>query len=250
MKRFITLYILSVLILSIQAQQIPTRYTIVFIGNSITYGATLQSPETESPPVEAIRILKGKGYDVRYVKCGYSGSTTVDFLPASNDLFPKVVQAVNNLYEAGSQLIFSIMIGTNDSAMEGPKGSPVSPADYRKNLQTIIDSLYTKYPGSHFILHRPIWYSPNTHNRSLYLEEGLQRLQTYTPELNILVKDNPEYVFKGDWKAYDFFKKNFRKYFTAEEGNSGVFFLHPNKEGAKILGKFWADNLKRHIDNK
>lgn len=224
-----------------------TKYSIIFIGNSITYGATLDTPQKEAPPVEVARNLQEMGYEVKYANCGYSGSTTVDFLPASNNLFSKVEQAADSLYSPDSQLIFSIMLGTNDSAIEGPTGAPISPENYRKNLQAIIDSLHTKYPESHFVLHRPLWYSPNTHNKSLYLKEGLKRLQTYTPMMDMLIKESPDYIFKGDRDAYSFFEMQHKEYVTAEEGNSGIFFLHPNVRGAKVLGKYWTDSLIEYI---
>ena len=30
------------------------------------------------------------------------------------------------------------------------------------------------------------------------------------------------------------------KYYFAENGNAGVFYLHPNESGARKLGKRWA----------
>jgi len=248
MKRFFILcFMLLTQLLVVQAQHTQSKYNIIFIGNSITYGATLPSPETASPPVKAVRILEENGYDVKYANCGFSGSTTVDFLPGSNNLFPKILGAADTLCKTDAQLIFSMMLGTNDSAIKGPTGSPVSPKDYKKNLQLIIDSLHRRYPQSRFFLHQPIWYSPNTHNKSLYLEEGLKRLQTYTPILDALVKENPDYVFKGDRDAYKFFKKYPERYLTAEKGNSGIFFLHPNALGAEKLGGFWAHSLIENI---
>ncbi|WP_343667938.1 GDSL-type esterase/lipase family protein [Chitinophaga sp.] len=224
------------------------QYSIVFIGNSITHGATLSSPALECPPVQTVKLLQAKGHTVKFANCGYSGSTTVDFLPASRNLFPKVLQAADTLYDPNVWLIFSISLGTNDSAIEGPTGAPVSPGDYSRNLQVIIDSLHNRYPHSIFVLHRPIWYSPNTYNRSKYLAAGLSRLQTYTPQLDKLVKENPDYIFKGDRNAYDFFRKDPDKYFTAEKGNAGIFFLHPNALGAEKLGGFWANNLANTIE--
>ncbi len=246
MKIFFTICLLNVLVIGASAQQQPALYALVFIGNSITYGATLQLPEKEAPPVQMVKILKEKGYYIQYVNCGHSGSTTVDFLPATNRLFPKVVRAADSLYAAGVSLVFSVMLGTNDSAMEGPAGAPVAPEQYKNNLSVMIDSLHRRYPGSHFILHRPIWYSPNTQNRSVYLAEGLQRLQTYTPQLELLIKENPAFIFKGDRVAFYFFKKNPEKYFTPEKGSAGIFYLHPNALGARQLGAFWAACFEKY----
>lgn len=224
------------------AQKAPA-YNIVFIGNSITYGATLPAPALQCPPFHVVKLLREKGYTIRYANCGHSGSTTVDFLPSRQKLFPKVLQAADTLYNKSTGLIFSITLGTNDSAIEGPNGAPVSPAHYRENLQQMIDSLHRRYPGSIFVLHRPTWYSPNTYNGARYLAEGLQRLQSYTPELDSMAKAHPRYIFKGDRHAYAFFEQHAVQYLTPEQGRAGVFYLHPNPQGAEKLAKFWADDL-------
>ncbi|MBO9619917.1 MAG: hypothetical protein J7539_12885 [Niabella sp.] len=247
MKWLFIIFWICLPVTPIWAQHASNRYAVVFIGNSITYGATLQSPEKEAPPVQMVRILEEKGYRIQYANCGFSGSTTVDFLPVSNKYFPKVLQAADSLYAADVPLFFSITLGTNDSAEEGPAGAPVSPEQYKKNLQIIIDSLHRRYPGSSFVLHQPVWYSPNTQNRSVYLKEGLQRLQTYTPQLELLIKEHPGFVFKGDRKGFDFFRRDPKKYFTPEKGPVGIFYLHPNAQGAKLLGSFWADCFVRYI---
>ena len=229
---------------SAHAKNKVSEFNIVFIGNSITYGATLQNPSIQAPPVMETKYLNSHECLVHYANCGVSGSTTVDFLPSSNRLFPLVTAAADSLYSKGVPLIFSIMIGTNDSAIKGPEGAPVSPENYRKNLLTIIDSLIQRYPNSHFVLNQPIWYSPNTHNSSVYLAEGLARLQSYTPQIVAISKIRPKQVSVGDRKAFKFFKQNYKEYITPENGNSGIFYLHPNVLGAAKLGEFWAKALK------
>lgn len=85
-------------------------------------------------------------------------------------------------------LVFSLMLGTNDSAIKGPNGSPVQPAQYKTNVKVIADELLALYPDSRIVLHRPIWYSPNTYNGAMYLKEGLNRLERYFAEINQLVE--------------------------------------------------------------
>ena len=65
---------------------------IVFIGNSITQGALLENPRHEAPPVKAALYLRRQPSvgTVRYSNQGVSGSTTFDFLPQTDLLFPKV----------------------------------------------------------------------------------------------------------------------------------------------------------------
>lgn len=222
------------------ARKAPKAFNVVFIGNSITQGVQLQDRSAQSPPARTADYLNAHGYNVRYANCGVSGKTTVDFLPSSVRLYSKVVAAADTLGNEGLPLIFSIMLGTNDSAVKGPKGAPVSPDNYRLNLLSLIDSLTGRYPQCRIILHRPIWYSTTTHNTSVYLAEGLARLQSYTPELEKLTQLRPQQVRYGDQKAYAFFEKHHQSFLIPEKGNSGIFYLHPNAAGAEKLGEFWA----------
>ena len=148
-------------------------------------------------------------------------------------------------------LLFSIMLGTNDSACNGPFGSPVEPVSYYTNMKAIIDELLSLYPECKVVIHQPIWYSPNTYNGAMYLAAGLKRLKSYTPMIHKLVdyysQANPNQVFLGDTAASDFFRNNYQSYFTPENGNAGTFYLHPNKEGAGILGKYWAEAILKAI---
>src|SRR5665213_1132504 len=147
------------------AQPPKQNLNIVFIGNSITYGARLANPATEAPPVAAVAWLRSQSGvgEVAWSNQGKSGATTVDFLPSSV-LFSKVEKAARNFTDQHALLIFSITLGTNDSAIHGPNGAPVSPEAYRQNLKLIADSLLSEFPGCIVIFQQPIWYSPNTYN--------------------------------------------------------------------------------------
>lgn len=226
------------------------QVNLVFIGNSITYGAGLENPVREAPPVRTAIYLGKQPFigTVRYSNQGVSGSTTVDFLPEKDLLYPKVVAAADQFAdEDWATLVFSIMLGTNDSAEKGPNGSPVSPEQYRRNMQTIIDSLLDRYTGSIVVVHRPLWYSPTTHNASVYLKAGLERLESYYPVLQAMIeeyeKTRPGRVFLGDTEGFDYFRKHYQEAFQAEAGNSGTFYLHPNRDGAETLGQFWGKAL-------
>ena len=219
---------------------------IVFIGNSITFGGGLSERTKDAPPTQASAWLQNqtKVGKVEFYNMGVSGRTSVDILPETNTEFPKILAAAKKFKNESAILVFSIKLGTNDSAVKGPKGAPVSNESYYNNIKTISDSLMSAFPACKIIYQQPIWYSPNTHNRSTYMQEGLDRLQTYFPELKKLVKayrkTKPNQVYLGDSKAFHFFKKHYREYLAPEDGKFGVFYLHPNKEGAHILGKFWG----------
>ncbi|MES1215663.1 MAG: GDSL-type esterase/lipase family protein [Bacteroidota bacterium] len=232
--------------------ELPPKKTlnIVFIGDSITEG-----DGAGAPPVHAVNYLQGQQAieKINFSNQGHSGFTTVNFLPSGGDTFKQVEHAADSLIKLNNGiLVFSVMLGTNDSAIDGPLGSPVSPADYRKNIMAIADRLLNDYPGCKIILHHATWYSPNTYNSSRYLAEGLQRLQSYFPEINTIIKtynhSHPQQVFAGDIAAFDFFQKNHLAYLIPENGQQGVFYLHPNKDGAKILGDFWGTAILKLTD--
>ena len=97
---------------------------IVFVGNSITYGATLPDREIQNPCVQAAEELRQlTGREVTMRNCGHSGMTTHNFLPGGN-LFAECLAAGEELSLRPGTLVFSIMLGTNDSAQRGPTGSP------------------------------------------------------------------------------------------------------------------------------
>jgi lysophospholipase L1-like esterase len=227
---------------------------IVYIGNSITQGVQLNNPGTEAPPATSSKYLglqKGIG-NVGFINQGRSGFTTVDFLPDQGETLKKVIDATNQFHKASQRLlIFSISLGTNDSAEKGPKGAPLNPVAYQQNLKSIADRLLSEFPGCKIFFQQPIWYSPNTYNGSKYMAEGLARLQSYFPELHSLVgkysKTNPGQVFLGDQKGFNYFSKNHLTDLIPESGNAGTFYLHPNKKGADVLGKLWGEAIYQQL---
>jgi hypothetical protein len=228
------------------------RLAIVFIGNSITQGKG--GPAGLPPPLHAVEYLRAqKGVEqVSFANIGKSGSTTVDWLPGSGKYAQLVKQKADSLFaEKDCYPVFSLKLGTNDSAMEGPNGAPVSREAYRQNMQMIINDLLDRYPGCKVVVNFPIWYSENTYNRSKYLAEGLGRLESYFPELESMIKDyasrRPGLVFKGDTRAFKHFKKNYLKLLKPENGQQGTFYLHPNEEGVGILGRYWGKAIARAV---
>lgn len=225
-------------------------FNIVFIGDSITYGAGIADRTTQAPPTICVNYLKTKDFagNIEFSNQGHSGFTTLDWLPGTK-AFVTAEAAAKAFTNQQAQLVFSIKIGTNDSAMKGPHGSPVSVEDYRANLKSIIDQLLTDFSGCKVIIQHPIWYSPSTYNGSMYLQEGLDRLQTYIPVIDDLVKTykttNPKQVYVSDTKAFKYFKKNFDTDLQHENGKKGVFYLHPNAKGAVALGEFWGKAIAK-----
>lgn len=228
----------------------PLKVNIVFIGDSITYG---QNKPDLQPSVYALNFLKEKFKGIPFTQAnfGVSGYTTKNFLPGEPD-FEKVVKEADAFYSNSSaELVFSIMLGTNDSAINGPYGAPVSPEQYRNNLKTIADSLLKRYPKSKIVFNYPIFYSPNTYNGAMYLQEGLDRLQSYFPQIDYLIQDyrtsNPSQVYSGYKNVFSDFKKDYLHLLMPEQGHQGIFYLHPNQDGAKILGHSWGKVLAKVI---
>lgn len=221
---------------------------VIFIGDSITHGTT-QKGETPPNYADSALVQTGKFGKVQTSNQEISGFTTVDFLPATYKAYPKVRAAADAFYaDKQATLVFSIMLGTNDSAIKGPNGSPVSPESYYRNLKTIADSLLAAYPNCKIVINYPTWYSNNTHNRgAAYMQEGFDRLNSYFPQIDALVKEykktTPHHVFVGDKDAFKYFEANHLTDLKAENGLDGVFYLHPNKKGDVSLGKFWCDAI-------
>ena len=226
---------------------------IIYIGDSITQGVQFADPDKEAPPAIAtawLRKQKGIG-KVEFSNQGVSGFTTVDFLPSTNTVFPRVDKAAAALDSKNATLVFLIMLGTNDSAIMGPNGAPVSAEHYHDNLKIIIDRLLQHFPHSKFILQKPTWYSPNTYNGSMYLQEGLTRLQSYFPQIDRLVSEykntNPGHVYASDKRAFEYFSTQYLTDLIPEQGHEGIFYLHPNSKGASALGQFWGEAIYKSI---
>jgi lysophospholipase L1-like esterase len=223
-------------------------YDIVFVGDSITYGATLAAPATQASAVQCMHSL-GPHFNmgVRMSNQGHSGTTTVDWLPGSSDFQGAVAAAAALEANQPGQLVFSIMLGANDSAQSGTDGAPISPAYYGQNLQAIIDQFLTNYPAAFVFVHYPTWYSTNTHNGALYGPAGAALLKTYLPQIDLLVISNavlhPGHVFAGDKLGYGYFETNYLTLLTPESGVDGTFYLHPNAAGAVVLGGLWANAI-------
>ena len=250
--------LLIIIVAGFFAAQASPVYDIVFVGDSTTYGITLADPATQSPAVQCMQSL-GQRFNVMVYESnqGFSGHTTVDWLPSTNPSsdFQQAISAAATL-EANTpgQLIFSIMLGGNDSAESGPNGAPVSPTNYRQNLESIIGQFLAYYPNALVVVHYPSWYSPNTESNWYYLSAGLARLQTYFPEIDQLIADcatnYPGHVFEGETQAFNYFSTNYRYLvdMNPQYGPLGTYYLHPDLAGAINLGQLWANGIAASLN--
>ena len=160
MKRLLCLLIVAFALSSAVAQgRKDSTCNLIFIGNSITEGVLHADKTKTAPPVLAAEMVgKMLSTDINFRNCGRSGATTVDFLPSQERDFVRVEKAIKDIQAISYEpILFSIMLGTNDSANFGPNGSPVSNEDYERNLMTMIERIRELCPGAIFVLQRPIW---------------------------------------------------------------------------------------------
>ncbi|WP_407429767.1 GDSL-type esterase/lipase family protein [Arcticibacter sp.] len=250
--RSVSIFILLALFAFAPAEK--ENLNVIFIGDSITRGT---ASKDQSPPSHAEDMLRqlNQWKTVQVSNQGRSGNTTLNFLPSSKSAYASVRTAADHFYQdKTARLLFSIMLGTNDSAIRGPLGSPVSPATYHTNLRTIADSLLNAYPECRIAFNYPLWYSDNAQNKGAeYKKEGQLRILSYWSEIDKLVKSYKKthkgQVFSGDKKAYQYFKKNYLTDFRTETGPSGTFYLHPNQQGDKALAEFWVKAIVKALKN-
>ena len=220
---------------------------LLFIGNSITAGATLSNASTQAPPIVCRSLIEqATEVTTNVYNGGHSGITTWGYLPGRDD-FTRIVNNAKAFKRQNGGLIYiSIMLGTNDSACTTTEGAPVSPDTYANNIRTIINKLLESVPDCKILLNYPIWYSPSTYNGAMYLQEGLDRLHSYYPYLDAIVEEYDQ-VYAGNRGVWEYFENN-KALFTRESGNAGYFYLHPNATGATRLAEIWAKSLLELIE--
>jgi acyl-CoA thioesterase-1 len=108
--------------------------SILFFGNSLTYGYGLESPTTEAFPALIQKRIDSLKLPYKVINGGNSGETTAGGLG-------RIDWALNNPVD-----IFVLELGAND----GLRGVPV--AETRKNLQSIIDKVKASYPDAKILL--------------------------------------------------------------------------------------------------
>ncbi len=248
MKRLISIMAAVVLSMTAMAQQ---EYNIVFIGNSITYGATHQAPQKTNPVISCAKYLKEQGLTVHTKNMGKSGKTSRDFLPGRKGYWSATKKAAAELAEAypNGQMVFSIMLGTNDAAIRTKKSCWKSDI-FLSSMTTIIDSLQVLYPQAVFVLQQDPYFSPNVEKESgTKMDEAcLKQLRDYWTVDQQLAKERAN-VFVGSDEIYAFFEQNHQEMMTPEEGLQGTFYLHPNAKGAAELGKLWGKALVEILKN-
>ncbi|MDX9868952.1 MAG: SGNH/GDSL hydrolase family protein [Kiritimatiellia bacterium] len=245
MKRTLATFLLAALsamtgCVHLKKASVPRSLNIVFIGDSITYGYLLKQPESEAPPAHAAEFLKGKPgiASVRFANCGRNGFRADQFLPGRpNSAWPQVKQAADAFINLPGTLVFSLMVGANDSVS-------VTPAQYGKNLSALVGALSENYPRARIFIHHPLWYSKVPSTRP-------EVLATYLPVIDALVgtlrRERFVPVQVGDVSGWAYFEKNHESVCFRETRDHLPYYIHPNGQGAIALGQYWGEALYRGL---
>lgn len=231
---------------------------LVCIGDSITECKGVPDYKKNGSPAILAKTLAESlrpGTTVNLVNAGIGGTTTADWDGPVGQLVKFANPRTDKLIAAhpNGRLVFSIMLGTNDSANRGPHGSSASADQYGKRMQAIVDSLVARYPDCIIFLHDPIWYSKNIRVGSADYEGDAahDRLRSYFPAIDAIVKADitkaTRHVYLGDTEAYDHFAQTYLTELRPQDGKDGTFYLHPNEKGAAVLGSYWAAPILRKL---
>ena len=230
---------------------------IVFVGDNITNSTAPSDIITDAATTECAKNLsQGFGLTVHISNQADNKFTTTDWRPSSNTNsdFQHAIEAAQSLEtQQHGQLIFSIMLGANDSAGYGPN-KPVAPSIYEDNLQSMIDQFLVNYPDAFVFLHYPIYRPANGQINEELAPLALKRLHSYLPMIDALVSTNatrhPNRVFAGDKTAIDYFSTNYSSALTPEKNLQDAFSANPNDTDALALGRYWADAIGAVIEKR
>jgi len=112
----------------------PGGRTIVFFGDSLTAGAGLADPDTQSYPAQIQRKIDAEHLPWHVVNAGLSGETSAGGLRRIDWVLRQRAD------------VFVLELGGND----GLRGT--APEVTRANLQAIIDRVHSRYPEARIVL--------------------------------------------------------------------------------------------------
>jgi acyl-CoA thioesterase-1 len=132
MRHFRSVFLFLLLLGSLRAAAPPK--TVVFFGDSLTFGYGLDDPATQSYPALIEQKIKAGGIDAKVVNAGISGDTSSGGASRVDWVLKQKVD------------IFVLALGAND----GLRG--IDPAVTEANLNAIVARVRHKYPGAVIIL--------------------------------------------------------------------------------------------------
>lgn len=250
----------------------PVGAAVVFFGDSITAGYGTSGAGTmllPSPTAFALAKVAALNPARRFVGInqGVPGTTLSDWNPAGGPggafavLLANGISAAATLFaqNPGAQQVFSIMLGTNDSASGGNNNSPagtISVANYQAKLTGIIAALLAAWPLAKVIAHYPPWYSPNTAlGSAVFAQAGLDALIGYMAPLRAAVAGFPaSQVRLGDTTNFAVTAAGYASLLQGETGVHGTLFLHPKgtvgtdgRIGTQVVGEAWGAAISQAL---
>ncbi len=254
----------------------PQALNIVFAGDSITYGLGVRNAGTVKLPtmpgycITALRRRLGLG-EIYGSNQGHNSHTLTDYAPGGSDYHdafdcenPKsAVRQLNELHPE-AQMVVSLMLGTNDSAIAGSNNAPfdgcLDASQYTMKLHEIVDRiLEIDAPDAKIVLHMPPYYTTNSRTNFTYGPAGLAALMSYGEALDRIVHDYlsayPGQVFVGDRRSFEYFAQNYRTEHLPQRFRGSTFYLHPSGTpgsngliGTQSLGELHAEAIARVFD--
>ena len=224
--RYLFLFVIC-LVLVHETNAQSKKVQIACIGNSITFGARVQNPASESYPAVLNSLLQGGGYSGYQVKnFGIGGATVIRFGT------PNIWKTVDslNLYRPD---VVVIEVGTNET-VGSPRYNWEHIGDFEKDYSAYIKSIKEINPNCTFILCSPLDMVIGTEGLS---PERINDLTQRRPRVWELRKRTRKIA-----KAEDAYFLDLTKSF---EGRPNLMTIsdgvHPNKEGYNYMAKLVFD---------
>lgn len=192
-----------------------------FIGDSITEQGFFEHKEYPKIVDQNLNLKSHENY-------GVGGSAMCIRNNEFDEQFPPLINRWEDIESAD---IHFILIGTNDYSSEVPIGNKDSIADDEFNgcLNTIIRGLQENYPSSEIVISTILKRKDN--NTEIPLEEYNNAIRAKAQEYDI-------HLFEGyEIEGLD----------IGTDESVTDDFLHPNAEGAKIIGASLAEFFQQNI---
>ena len=230
LKRFPTKFLLTPIflcLLTIPVHSQAYKVRMAMVGNSITYGATLSNPATESYPAQLSQMLStvyGDTVDIQ--NYGVSGRTMMR--SAENPIW--IENAFKNALLSVPDICL-IMLGTNDSK---PYRWASWGDEFLDDYLTMIDTFQFRNPDTKFIVcyPPPIWPQheygttfDDKHNDSILVTDIVPLIDTVVKRTGAVLID----------------------FHTPFKDSVLLFpdYLHPNVEGSRQMAKILFDTIQK-----
>ena len=203
----ILIAIILAITFSCQAQK---AIKVACVGNSITYGATIENREKYAYPAQLQKLL-GEDYSV-----GNFGKSGATLLNKGHNPYTKNGEYKKALEFAGDIVV--IHLGINDT---DPRNWPNYKDDFVKDYLDLIDSFKEANSNARIII-----------ARMTPINSGHPRFNSGTKEWHTQIQKSIETVAKvANVQFIDFHERLYSKFHLLPDN------IHPNKEGASILAE-------------